>query len=149
MRCRHTLNRLCRALAGLAGLLALPAMAANCGVSTAGLAFGAYDPFAGLALDSAGSITVSCDAAVPYTVALSSGGGRFLNRQMSGAGTVLYYNLYVDVSRLSVWGDGSSSTSLVSGTGPTGQSTVYGRVPAGQNVPVGLYSDNVTITVTY
>lgn len=140
------MKRLCT---GLLFLLVFPAGAASCSVSTPGLAFGNYDRFALAPLDSAADLMVTCDVAATYSVALSSGGGSFSNRRLSGRAAVLFYNLYVDVPRVTVWGDGSSATSLVSGNATPGRHTVYARVPARQNVGVGQYLDNVVVTVSY
>lgn len=130
-------------------VIAAPAFAVNCGVSTAGVAFGAYDPFSAVALDSAGDIAISCDSSVSYTVSLSSGSGSYAGRHLAGAGDVLVYNLYTNASRSTVWGDGGSGSAVVSGTGSSAHQTVYGRIRAGQNPHFGSYADNVTITVGF
>jgi spore coat protein U-like protein len=70
---------------------------------------------------------------------------------MTSGTHVLTYNLYLDPTHLTIWGDGSSGTGTVSGTG-TGANVgtpVYGRIPPGQNASVGSYSDVITVTVTY
>lgn len=65
------------------------------------------------------------------------------------------YNLYTDSTRTTLWGDGSAGTSYVSDGYLLGLLTVsrnypvYGRVPAGQNLPAGVYSDVVVVTVDY
>ena len=146
MRRRSTLNRLC---CGLSLLLSLPAGSAVCSVSAAGLAFGSYAPLSEQPLDSAAAITVTCDVAVAYALALSSGGGSFMDRRMSGPGHELRYNLYVDVPRVTVWGDGSSATAVVSGSVTPGNHTVSGRVLPRQNVAAGTYVDNIIVTLTY
>lgn len=150
MRRRPSLSRRCGGLLCLLALLPQGAAVAGCSVTSAGLAFGIYNPTASSPLDSAGTITVSCDSLAAYTLALSPGAGSFASRQMSGPAHVLRYNLYVDVLRLIVWGDGSAATSLQSvGLSLLGPHTVYGRVPAQQNVGPGAYGDNVVITVSY
>lgn len=144
MRClpRH----MCRAVFWA---IATPAFAANCSVSTAGLAFGAYDPFSAVALDSAADVSIACDSSVSYSVSLSSGSGSYAGRQLTGAGDVLAYNLYANASRSTVWGDGSSGTVAVSGVGSTAHQTVYGRIRAGQNPHFGSYADSVTVMVGF
>jgi spore coat protein U-like protein len=139
------LNAVCAVLV----LLGAPACAVTCSVSTSGPVFGAYDPFSLTALDSAGDIAVTCSASVPYTVALGTGVGSYPSRQMSAAGHLLLYNLYTDASRVTVWGDGSAGSAVVSGNLASAHHPVYGQVPARQNVPVGAYGDGVTITVVY
>ncbi|QHI98831.1 fimbrial major subunit CsuA/B family protein [Xylophilus rhododendri] len=140
--------RLCLAVA-MALLPPAGALAASCSVSSSGLSFGPYDPFAPGALDGAGDIAVQCDADTAYSIALGPGSGSYAARQMPGAGTALAYNLFVAASRLAVWGDGSAGTSLVSGSVAGAHYTVYGRIPAAQNVPAGAYADQLVITVSY
>jgi spore coat protein U-like protein len=82
-------------------------------------------------------------------VSLSSGVGTFAARQMRSGAQSLVYNLYLDASHLSIWGDGSPGTSLLSLSGTGGNYTVYGRIPAGQNVLVGGYSDTITVTLIF
>lgn len=124
---------------------------ASCGVSTSGLSFGNYDVFSTLNDDVTGTISVNCTSGAPYSISLSSGFGIYAARAMTNAGNTLAYNLYLDPTRLTIWGDGSAGTGIFNGTG-TGASvgtTVYGRIPAKQNVPVGNYMDTITITVTF
>jgi spore coat protein U-like protein len=137
---------------------ASPAMAAGCSVSTSGIAFGSYNPLLAAALDSAGDLAVSCSAPTAYSLALGTGTGTgtgsHAGRQLSGGrGVGLVYDLFLDASRSTVWGDGSSASAVVSGVAPEGgavaRHTVYGRIPARQNLPAGIYSDSVSILVSY
>lgn len=138
-------------LARIAWLLAVPcatASGATCTVSTTGVAFGSYDPFAAQPLDSVGSISVHCDTTSSYTASLSPGSGNFSNRLLQNGTHTLGYNLYTDTTHITIWGDGSSATSTQSGTSDTPLS-VYGRIRAGQNAYVGAYSDTIVVTVTF
>jgi len=129
----------------------------NCIVSSQNLAFGGYDGTA--AKTGTADITVRCSNQTPYGVSLSTGGGTFAQRLLSGTGTnKLQYNLYTTAAATTIWGDGTLSTGIVSGTG-TGMSaanertlTVYGQLPDNafnQGAPVGNYNDSITVTVTY
>ncbi|MDB6106077.1 MAG: spore Coat Protein domain protein [Gammaproteobacteria bacterium] len=122
---------------------------AGCNVSTVGLNFGNYDVFSTLDDDITGTIGVSCQASTSYSISLSSGSGTYSARTLLSAGNVLSYNLYLDPTRLTIWGDGSAATGTVSGTGITGSYTVYGRIPARQNAVVGVYADILTVTVAF
>jgi spore coat protein U-like protein len=134
----------------LLALLVLPGAAtAECSLNLIGLTFGNYDPFAAIDTDISGSVSVTCDSDTSAQISFSAGFGPFANRQMKGGGSALFYNLYTDPSRLSLWGDGSPGTNLVSFSGTAGSYTVYGRIPARQNVPVGGYSDTITVTLTF
>lgn len=132
----------------LIAISSAPASAAVCTVSSAGVAFGAYDTLDPSPLDGVGTISVSCDVSTSFTVALSSGSGSFDQRQMTAGTSQLGYNLYTDATRTIVWGDGISG-STVSDTGTAVDLSVYGRIPALQNVVADVYSDSVTVTVSF
>lgn len=133
-----------------------------CTVSADDLAFGVYDPQAGGALDSTGSIDVTCtsvgDKKVAYDIHLDSGqAGSYNTRALTNGISQLNYNLYTTTQRNKIWGDGSAGTKIVSvrynlvpvGSMQTDSYTVYGRVFAGQNVSVGSYLDTITATVFF
>ncbi|MCC7200092.1 MAG: spore coat protein U domain-containing protein [Gammaproteobacteria bacterium] len=130
---------------------------ANCIISSQNLAFGNYDGTA--AKTGTADITVRCSNQTPYGVSLSTGGGTFAQRLLSGSGSnKLQYNLFTSVAATTIWGDGTLSTGIISDTG-TGMSaanakthTVYGQLPDNafnQNAPTGSYNDSITVTVTY
>jgi spore coat protein U domain-containing protein, fimbrial subunit CupE1/2/3/6 len=147
---------------------ALDAAAVTCTVSTPGLAFGGYDVFAAAATNGNGTLTLTCSLdpsdqgaqkITPYSFSLSTGSsGSFVQRTMKSGSNALGYNLYTSNTYAVVWGDGTGSTSTMSGTlilngghpTVTNTFTVYGRVPALQDAAVAAdYRDNVTATVTY
>ena len=132
------------ALAGVPG-----AALAECSLNIIGVSFGGYDPFSAQDTDITGSISVHCDVDTSVQISLSAGSGPFATRQMKSGLDSLFYNLYTDPSRLTIWGDGSPGTSLMSFSGTSGSHTVYGRIPARQNVPVGTYGDTITVTLTF
>lgn len=144
------MNRLMQIGAALClGSLAAPAAAAVCSVTPQGVSFGSYDPLAGSARIGAGTINVTCDTLATFTVSLSSGNSAsFAERRMTAGTPYLAYNLYADVLRTIVWGDGVSAAN-VTATGTNVDLSVYGRIPALQNVPASSYSDTITVTVTY
>lgn len=131
--------------------LAAPAIAQACTVSATNHAFGTLDPLAGTDVDSASTVTVTCSTATSYSIALSAGNGTYDRREMVKGSDTLEYNLYTDAARTIIWGDGSGSTSTVSGNddGTGTDHTVYGRIPSGQNPVIGSYSDSIVATVTY
>jgi spore coat protein U-like protein len=122
---------------------------AACTVSATGVAFGAYDPFSSASLDSTGNVAVTCNPSTPYTIALSPGNAAQSDRRMLSGANILAYNLFTDATRTAVWGDGTGATLTVSGSGIAGGHPIYGRIPARQNVAVGIYSDAITVTVTF
>jgi spore coat protein U-like protein len=125
--------------------------AAGCTVSTSGISFGNYDVFSTLNDDITGTVNVNCLSGTTYVISLSSGSGTYTSRIMTNGANILAYNLFLDPTHLTIWGDGSAGTGTLTGTG-TGANTaatVYGRIPAGQNAAVGAYSDVITVTVTF
>ena len=134
-----------RRLAAACLLLGVPtAAAAACNVSPQGVNFGNYDPLEHSALDGVGNVNVSCDVPTSFTVSLGTGYGTVEDRRMIGTPSQLSYNLYTDVSRLLIWGDGG-----VSSNGTSVDLTVYGRIPGSQNVRPNVYADSVTVTVAF
>jgi spore coat protein U-like protein len=127
----------------------LPLQAATCGLTVQSLNFGDYDFQTNQDLDSVGHVTVSCDAGTPFTIALSPGGGTFAERNMQNGVHRLAYNLYTDATRTMVWGDGSGGSTVVSDNGTQVDRSVYGRVPAGQKPYIGIYSDTITVTLSF
>lgn len=146
---RHTGWGRLKGLLFLGLLLIAPGLWADCTVSAQSVVFGNYDVFSAQPLDGAGNIGVSCSPGASYTLSLSTGGGSYSQRELTGDTHILYYNLYTSASRSVVWGDGIGGTGTVSGSGEGANHTVYGRIPAGQNLPVGSYSDTIIVTVTF
>jgi spore coat protein U-like protein len=66
----------------------------------------------------------------------------------------LAYNLFREAARVTVWGDGSGGTQVVTvgDSGPPGNPvtvTIFGRVPAGQWVAAGTYADTLVLTIEF
>lgn len=149
-------------IARIAALLALgwaglaPAAGGTCSLLNApSVGFGGYSALGGVK-DAEASILMSCLPTLPaltvsYTLKLGAGNaGSFFPRKMTSGGYSLNYNLFKDVSRSQVWGDGATGTQTVSGNCTAACSNqVYGRIPAGQSVPAASYSDSVLITVEF
>jgi len=133
----------------------------NCTISTAALAFGAYDPIvthASTALDGTGTVTIACTKGATTTIGLDTGthAGNAVGttRAMSdGAGSPSYlsYELYQNSSRTTVWSNsgGGLYTPAAAPSKAARSYTVYGRVPSGQDPPAGSFSDSVTATVNF
>ncbi len=139
---------------GLAGR----AEAQACGVNNIqALNFGVYSPPAAAPTDSTSQFNVVCIFGRPaLSIALSAGGaGTFTPRTLFQGSETLAYNLFREPARVSIWGNGTGGTQVV--TSPGGPFSfinnrgfvVYGRVPAGQWVAAGGYSDTIVITITF
>lgn len=158
----------------IARMLALIAMAtwaggawANCSTSGACLctislttvAFGKYNPQSPAPTDTVGTLTISCSSPDPanstMSVAFSPGGSGNSNARVMRSGVhPLYYNLYTDAARTTIWGDGTGGGQTVTAKFPpvsrsAVKLSIYGRIPAEQNAWVGVYHDAVTVTVSY
>ncbi|MGH8854383.1 MAG: Csu type fimbrial protein, partial [Telluria sp.] len=146
------------------GVLLLPlrahALLATCtvAVSGGGIAFGTYASPGTAHSDGSSTVTVTCSGLgvlVSYTIAMGPGNGNYANRKLMSGANFLNYNMYTNIARTVVWGDGSAGTQTVShsyliGLGNvTHNYNVFGRIPGNQNQPAGTYTDSVTVTVTY
>ena len=133
-------------------------VASTCTVAASPLSFGTDQPGQG-ALSALTTLAVLCTRGAPFTVALNAGtGGTVAQRVMTMGTNRLQYNLYTSAAHTTVWGDGTQSSATVSATGRglmTGAAvtqTVYGQVPdtaANVDLAPGLYTDTVTVTVSY
>jgi spore coat protein U-like protein len=136
------------------------AISNNCTISTAAVAFGAYDPIGAnlaTALVGTGTITTTCTSGSAPVITLGQGanaGGGSTDpvpvRQMANAANRMAYSLYSDSGRTTVWGNTvATAPGSVAGTDVAQNFTVYGRIPAAQNLPSGSYADTVVATVTF
>ncbi|WP_322024258.1 spore coat U domain-containing protein [Burkholderia sp. BCC1977] len=126
----------------------------NCNISTTPMSFGNASVLTA-ALTATSTISVQCTSGDAWQLALNGGStsASVTARQMKGAayGATVGYQLYTDSARSTIWGDGTSSTSMVTGTG-TGAAaavTVYGKVPVQTTPRPDTYSDTVTATISF
>lgn len=135
----------------------LPACTAG-SVSSGAVSFGTLNFGTYLTLDSAvsmvsqagsGALRINCLNNTPYRVLISAGGsGSVANRSMTGpSAKTLRYNLYTDAAYTTVWNDSTGVSRT--GNGQDQWLPVYGRVPA-QTVPLaGVYTDTLTVTISW
>jgi spore coat protein U-like protein len=127
----------------------------SCALSATDLSFGNIPANVSTAIDATSVVTITCTNTTPYSIALNAGtatGATVATRQMQNGSNLLSYALYSNSSRTTIWGDGTSGSTAVSGTG-TGEAqahTLYGRIATNQNdVAAGSFLDTITATVTY
>lgn len=132
----------------ITALVSAPAGAA-CTVSTQSVPFGGYSTLNPAVTDGVGNVHVACTATTSFVVALGPGGGTIPARMLASGAYRLNYNLYTNVSRLTLWGNGVNGGVTVSGSGTSVNLPVYGRIPARQNLRAGAYSDVVAVTITF
>lgn len=129
----------------------------TCAATAEPIAFATYIAGGGPVTGSA-NISVRCSSALAFKVALGPGatpGGSISQRLLGNGFQSLQYNLYTASDLSSIWGDGVTGVTL-SRMAPSGglaaSLTVFAEVPdSGMNrlaLP-GVYSDLVTVTITY
>jgi len=140
-----------------ANLQVTATVGANCTISTATVAFGAYDPIVANAssnLDGLGRVTVTCTKGTPATIALGPGAnasGSQRNMKRTSGADLLAYGLYQDSARSRAWGN-SGAGLFSAGAAPSKDARnfdVFGRIPSGQDVSAGDYNDTVVATVNF
>jgi spore coat protein U-like protein len=129
----------------------------NCTISAAPLAFGAYDPASGSALDGSAQLTVQCTLDAAANITLGQGDNADagstdaapLRRLADGSGNFMSYALDQDAAHTTLWGNTSGTGVGHTGTGASAQISVYGRIAGSQNIPAGAYSDSVLATINF
>jgi spore coat protein U-like protein len=121
------------------------------------IAFATYTAGGGPVTGSA-TITINCSSSLPFKVALGPGatpGGSISQRLLSNGSQSLQYNLYTTSALSSLWGDGATGVTLsgmTSGGGLATSLTVFAELPdsaTNRLATPGIYSDLVTVTITY
>ncbi|MCU0820516.1 MAG: spore coat U domain-containing protein [Beijerinckiaceae bacterium] len=126
-------------------------IAATCSVVGAtAINFGSVSAIAAN-IDQTSTLTVNCSSTTPYTVSLpvGTGGGTVAARRMANGANFVTYGLYSNAARTTLWGTGPGETIAGTGTAANQTLTIYARVPPQTVPPPGVYSDAVTVTVTY
>ncbi len=129
----------------------------NCSVTATPLVFGT---FSGSRVDAAGSVSVTCNGNGnnnPATVTLSEGGSNtFLDRFMFHGFDELHYNLYIDGTYSTIWGNGLGETQLKflqfdfrQIGNVTESAPIFGRIPFQALPAAGSYADTIIVTVTF
>lgn len=136
---------------GTAGVNTSAAVLATCTIVGSAIAFGNYTS---AQVDQTGSIAVVCTNGISYSVGLDAGAGTGATtavRKLTGSqGGTLSYALYQNAARTSNWGSTiGTDTQSGNGNGVVQNLTVYGRILSGQTPQTGVYTDTVTITLTY
>lgn len=132
-------------------------VAANCSIrTTQQLSFGSYDHISTNAsnpLESTGKVEVACTTG-STNPSISIGQGGFYDttnatRRLTDGANFLAYKLYQDENYTTEWSNGAGNEVAATADGSFVEYIVYGSIGSNQNVPVGNYSDNVLVTVTF
>jgi spore coat protein U-like protein len=126
----------------------------QCAINVSGVSFNSYDVFATFDPTSTGSITYNCSSAVPVptsiTIDLTQGNASTYNpRQLTNGQDALSYNLYLDASGQSIWGNGTAGNQHYISSALSSTVYIYGIIPARQNAKVGTYTDAITATINF
>ena len=133
---------------------------ADCTIAAMPVNFGLYNPLTPTPNVATGTVTMTCTVLIglfeSWTIALSPGNSsNFTTRKMLNGSSPLSYNLYTTATYSNVWGDGSGSTTVISGSAllSIGTSvypyTVYGRILAGQDSAAGAFMDTIVVTLNF
>jgi spore coat protein U-like protein len=121
-------------------------VAAACSVvTTAAVAFGAYDPTSAANNDAGqGSMSFSCTKGTAYKTYITG------VRSMAGGGDTLNFQLFTDNTRATTF----PSTSVTGTPGTAADAlpilvNIYGRIPGSQNVGVASYTATLVAVVEY
>jgi len=142
------------------GLLAAPQDKASpegiCTIETRPLTFGTYDPEANAELDAVAQVIYTCDQhASKIRIEMTTGvSNQFSPRHMlANAVDQLDYNIYLDATHRTIWGQGLYGTDVYFENNPPNGTAVivpaYGRIPPRQNPPPGQYADVLTVRVLF
>ena len=142
------------------GLLAGPpggkvSEAGICTIDTRPLNFGTYDPEANANVDAVAQVIYTCsNHAKKIRIEMTTGLSNQFDRSMYANVTDdLRYNIYLDSTHQTIWGQGLYGTDVYYETNPPNGTPVivpaYGRIFARQNVPPGQYSDVLTVRVLF
>jgi spore coat protein U-like protein len=104
-------------------------------------------------IDQTSTIQVQCTATTPYNIGLNAGtgtGATVAARKMTNGANTITYSLYSGSCCTTVWGNTVGTDTVSStGTGAAQSFTVYGRVPPQTTPAPAVYTDTITVTVTY
>jgi spore coat protein U-like protein len=136
----------------------------TCAIEVRPVSFGTYDALSGADTHAVGQVIYVCGNLSSSTLAqgnkairveLETGGASTFERRMT-AGTgqdYLDYNLYLDATHRTIWGNGFAGTDVYVDNQPPNRTPVivpiYGKIPGGQDVRVGQYFDSLLARIVF
>ncbi len=98
-------------------------------------------------------LDVTCTAGTAYQIGLDAGqgtGATTTTRLMTQGADTIAYQLFRDAGLSLNWGNAPGVDTLAAtGNGTTQSFPVYGQVPAQTTPATGVYTDQITVTLTY
>jgi spore coat protein U-like protein len=129
---------------------------AICTIETRPLSFGIYDPEASASTDAVAQVIYTCNnKAKKIRIEMTTGVSNQFDRYMLGptTGDRLSYNIYLDSTHHTIWGQGLYGTDVYYQNNPPNGTPVvvpaYGRIRARQQPPPGNYADVLTVRVLF
>jgi spore coat protein U-like protein len=130
----------------------------NCSFqSTPSLNFLSYDPNgvnSTLPLDQTALLQISCTRGATTTIGIDNGThtgqAPIGTRALADGNKYLGYDLYQDSVRTTLWTNaGAGLYNYTSTSSLPATISIYGRVFPSQNVPSGIYTDTLVVTINY
>jgi spore coat protein U-like protein len=99
------------------------------------------------------TIAVQCTNTTPYNIGLNAGtspGATVTTRKMVNGAATVSYSLFSNAGMTTNWGNTvGTDTVAATGNGASQSYTVFGQVPPQTTPAPALYTDTITVTVTY
>lgn len=131
----------------------------SCSIEANPMEFGAYNGVVenvSTALEATATLETTCTSGAGALVTINSGASAGsgladepVRRMTAGEGQFLSYQVYSDIARGTVWGNTASTGVAFTGTGVPQILSAYGSVLAAQPAALGVYSDQLVVTITY
>lgn len=127
---------------------------ANCLFNISNLDFGSYhSPYQYTDVLSTGLISITCDnlsTGNALSIKLYQGQSTNYDRFLTNAKDNLHYNMYLDSSRSTIWGDGSSGTSVYNSILQTKNNiNIFSVIHKNQNISPGNYQDSIVFEMNF
>ena len=129
-----------------------------CSIDTNPMIFEVYDGVGtntSNAFEATATVILTCTsgaaAVITMNAGTSAGSGSDdapVRRMTAGSDEYLFYQIYSDVARETVWGNTVLTGIAINGIGSPQTHKVYGSIQSAQMVPEGDYSDQIYITIT-
>jgi spore coat protein U-like protein len=134
----------------------------TCTIDVRPLSFGTYDSLSGIALDALAQVIYVCGnlddrASGNKTIRIEMETGysnQYGTRNMTaGNNNYLEYNIYLDPTHRTIWGNGTNGTDAYIDPHPPNKTPVtvpvFGRIHAMQDVPAGTYVDSLIVRIVF
>lgn len=142
-------------------LLCNAILGCSCDVVVPDIKFDDFVPLGGAQHNGEGTVTIDCTGLIELSpsIAVKINGGTYgtisQRKMRSAAANLLNYNLFTTTGRTTIWGDGTTGSSVTVSGGLlslghwTVSRTIFGRVDPLATTPPGSYSDTVVVRIDW